>query len=95
MSLHKMVPSHRGMTHEIVERTQAQGEEVISPLPSKWNYNDKFGGLEIYNDGMDVKFNGVSKTENEAAAIRADQPMPRECGMYYYEVTILGKAKEG
>ena len=44
---------------------------------------------------MDVKSSGTSKTQDEAAAIRADHPIPRECGIYYYEVTVLGKAREG
>lgn len=95
MSLHKMVPSHRGMTHEIVERPAAHVEESLAPLPSKWSYSDKFIGLEIYNDGLDVKSSGTSKTQDEAAAIRANHPIPRECGIYYYEVTVLGKAREG
>jgi len=95
-SLHKMVPSHRGMTHEIVERLHAAVEEQPSPLPSRWNQADKGGGLELQgNTGLEVKFVGTAKPQDEAAAIRSDHPMPRECGLYYFEVTVLGKGKEG
>jgi len=95
-SLHKMVPSHRGMTHEIVERPHVAVEEQPSPLPSRWNHADKGGGLELQgNTGLEIKFVGTTKLQDEAAAIRSDHPMPRECGLYYFEVTVLGKGKEG
>lgn len=93
-----MVPSHRGMTHEVIERAPATPyiEESIAPLPSRWNEQDKFNVLEINNDGLDVRFGGPNRsTQEEAAAIRADHPMPRQCGIYYFEVTVLSKGKEG
>lgn len=97
VNLQKMVPSHRGMTHEVVERASAPVvEEPIAPLPSRWNEQDRFNGLEILNDGLDVRFGAPSRsTHEEAAAVRADHPMPRQCGIYYFEVTVLSKGKEG
>ncbi len=94
MNLHKMVPSHRGMTHDIIERPFTYQEEILAQLPSRWSATDKFSGLDILNDGLDVKFTGTSKTSDEAAAIRADHSIPRECCIYYFEVTVLGKGKE-
>ena len=96
VSLHKMAPSHRGMTYEIIEREPPTEDDGLAPLPSKWAEVDKYGGLEIAPDGLDVKYVGLSKLhDHEAAAARADHPMPPQCGIYYFEVTIISKGKEG
>lgn len=52
-------------------------------------------GLEIMADGTEVRFNGVTKTSDEAAAVRSDFPMPKEVGIYYFEVTVLSRGKDG
>ncbi|KAI9842560.1 MAG: hypothetical protein M1837_007073 [Sclerophora amabilis] len=96
VNLHKMAPSHRGMTYDIVEKEPLQIEEVVLPLPAKWNEGDKFGGIELSADGLEVRFVGPGKShDHEAAAVRADYPMPPQCGIFYYEVTIVSKGKEG
>lgn len=95
-SLHKMVPSHRGMTHDIIERPFMPLDEELSPLPSRWSHTDKCAGLDILSsDGLEIKFAGTPKPQDDAAAIKSDHAMPRECGIYYFEVSILGKGKEG
>ena len=96
VSLQKMAPSHRGMTYDIVEHQMPQPEDVPAPLPSRWAQIDKWGGLEIGQDGIDVKYVGTAKhSEHEAAAARTDHPMPAECGIYYYEVSVIQKGKDG
>lgn len=96
VSLHKMAPSHRGMTYEIIEHQPPVDDEGLTPLPSKWAEVDKNGGLEVAADGLDVKYVGLSKLhDHEAAAARADHPMPPQCGIYFFEVTIVSKGKEG
>ncbi|KAA6416144.1 MAG: hypothetical protein FRX48_00863 [Lasallia pustulata] len=96
VSLHRMAPSHRGMTYEIVEHQPLVDDDGLTPLPSRWAEADKYGGLEIAGDGLEVRYTGLSKThEHEAPATRADHPMPPQCGIYYYEVTIVAKGKEG
>lgn len=52
-------------------------------------------GLELLADGTEARFVGVTKTQDEAAAVRSDHPMPKQCGIYYYEVTILSRGKDG
>lgn len=94
-NLHKMIPSHRGMTHEIIERPFHQAEDCVAPLPSRWSGTDKFAGLEVLGDGTEIKFSGSAKaSSDEGAAVRADHPMPRECGIYYFEITVLSKGKD-
>ena len=96
VSLHRLAPSHRGMTYEIVENHPVVEDDGLSPLPSKWAEVDKYGGLEIAADGLDIRYAGLLKThDHEAAAARTDHPMPPQCGIYYYEATIISKGKEG
>lgn len=97
LNLHKAAAaaSHRGLTHEIIERAPALPQDPISPWPTRWNEGDKFAQLEIEDSGRLAKFAGTQKTHDEAAAVRTDFPMPRECGIYYYEVTIISKGKDG
>ncbi|MCJ1350302.1 MAG: hypothetical protein MMC33_000283 [Icmadophila ericetorum] len=96
VSLHRMAPSHRGMTYEIVEHPPQVEDDSIASLPSKWAEVDRYGGLEIAPDGLDVRYTGNHKVqEHEAAAARTDHPIPPQCGIYYYEVTIISKGKDG
>ena len=95
VNLHKMASSHRGLTHEVVERAPASADEAVSPWPTRWNDGDKFAQLEIEDNGRLAKFSGAQKSHDEAAAVRADFPMPRQCGIYYYEITVISKGKDG
>ncbi|THW69681.1 SPRY-domain-containing protein [Aureobasidium pullulans] len=64
-------------------------------LPTCWSDIDKWPGLELSAGGTEVKFTGSTKTSDEAASIRSDHSMPREVGIYYFEVTVLSRGKEG
>ncbi|KAM0155529.1 hypothetical protein ACHAPG_005877 [Botrytis cinerea] len=98
VNLHaKMVPSHRGRPYDLVEKTPLIEDEPLSPLPSKWSTTDKFGALEVTSDGFEVKLTGpksMNDRDNEASAIRSDHPMPPQCGIYYFEVTVLSRKRE-
>lgn len=96
-NLHKMVPSHRGMTHDIIERAPPATyiEDKERSWPTRWNEEDRSAGLELLREGLDVKCGSMSKTHDEALSARTDHPMPRQCGIYYFEVTVVGKGKEG
>ena len=96
VSLQKMAPSHRGMTYEIIEHQSHVVVDYPAPLPSKWLETDKYGGLEVSADGLDVRYVGAHKMgDHEAAATRSDHAMPPQCGIYYFEVNIIQKGKEG
>lgn len=97
VSLQRMAPSHRGMTHEIIEHAPPADDDFLPPLPSKWATVDKHGGLEVSPEGQDIRFASAQTKapEHDASAARTDYPMPSQCGIYYYEVTIYSKNKEG
>lgn len=101
INLHsKMAASHRGMTYDLIEKAPPLlDDESLPPLPTKWNNNDKSLSLEVFTDGLEVKFTGsgvkvASERDHEACAIRADHFMPAQCGIYYYEVTIISRKRE-
>lgn len=97
-NLHKLYTPqvHRSVVQDVIERLPPQraSEEGIDPLPSRLNELDKQAGLEIVADGHEARFTGVTKSPDDAAAVRTDYPVPKECGIFYYEVTILSRGKE-
>ncbi|ETI19918.1 hypothetical protein G647_08933 [Cladophialophora carrionii CBS 160.54] len=91
----RLAPSHRGMTYDIIESNPPKEEEVLPPLPSRWSEQDKYPGLDIMNDGQDLRYSGsASKAEIEAASVRTNHAIPPACGMYYFEVKIEQKSKD-
>lgn len=96
MSLPKLAPSHRGMTYEVIEHLPPEDSGGPTPLPSRWAETDKNQSIEIGPDGLEARFVGGTKLhEIEAAATRTDHPMPVQGGLYYYEVTVSSKGKDG
>jgi Ran-binding protein 9/10 len=94
-NVHRIAPSHRGMTYDVIESNPPKDEDQLMPLPSRWSDLDKYPGLDITNAGLDVKYSGAaSKADIEAASVRADYPMSPACGIYYFEVTVKSKNKD-
>lgn len=83
---------HHGVAHEIVEKPPVPLPSDPRPLPTKLNKDDKHKDL-IYVNEYEVKFtassNKTPSDKHEAYAIRADIPVPRQAGLYYYEVMVL------
>lgn len=89
--------SHRGLSHTIVERSPShEDHDDLTPLPSGWNKDDMWTGIEM-DPGNIVKYT-VPKNhlerDYEASAVRANHYIPPQCGIYYYEVTILDSRKD-
>ncbi|KAL4901794.1 hypothetical protein BDW74DRAFT_169979 [Aspergillus multicolor] len=96
-NLPRIAPSYRGMTYDIIDREPVgDDDDHITPLPSRWSDSDKYPGLELPNDGLEIRYTGpLDKQSHVAASVRADHPMPPQCGIYYFEITIHSKPKEG
>lgn len=98
LALHKSVATapHRATGHDVIDRLPPSHAQIIpKPLPSRWSESDKCSGLEAMANGLEVKYTGNARTPDDAAAVRSDHPIPQECGIYFFEVTILSKGKEG
>ncbi|KAK4033739.1 hypothetical protein C8A01DRAFT_49718 [Parachaetomium inaequale] len=83
--------AHRGVAYDIVEKPlfAAEEDDTVSPLPSRWNRDDKEAALEVLGDGYEVRHTGRASSDHEASAIRADHYMSPSCGVYYFEITVL------
>lgn len=42
-----------------------------------------------------VLCSGHGKTPKDAASVRATHPIPAACGIYYFEVKIVSKGRDG
>ncbi|KAG0254435.1 hypothetical protein DFQ27_006838 [Actinomortierella ambigua] len=64
-------------------------------LPSRWSCTDKLDQMELAEDDLQVKYVGEGEEDTDAAAIRANRPIPPQCGIYYFEVYIKNKGRHG
>ncbi|CCO26724.1 Ran-binding protein 10 Short=RanBP10 [Rhizoctonia solani AG-1 IB] len=72
-----------------------ESSDVIR-VPTRWNASDKHHALVLSPDGREVRYpSPTHSTDKEAAAIRANHPMPAACGVYYFEVQIIEKGTQG
>ncbi|KAF3013941.1 hypothetical protein E8E14_003518 [Neopestalotiopsis sp. 37M] len=90
--------SHLGMTYDLIERPPLiEDDEAVSPLPTRWNKEDKQGQLEVMADGLEVKYTGQKspgERDYELYSIRADHPVPSQAGIYYFEVQLLSRKRD-
>ncbi|KAG8928160.1 hypothetical protein FRC02_007288 [Tulasnella sp. 418] len=84
-----------------VQSVVISSEEQLQ-VPTRWNDQDRHNYLQVSADGRDLTFaspygfaTGSGHGEKEAAAIRANHPIPPACGVYYFEVEILNKGAKG
>ncbi|KAF0492621.1 SPRY-domain-containing protein [Gigaspora margarita] len=64
-------------------------------LPTAWNVDDKCALLNVDSDRLRINYIGSGKADTDAAAIRANHPIPPQCGLFYFEVDIISKGKDG
>ncbi len=79
------------------EASPLDDDGSLNPLPSRWNKGDKAISLDVLGDGLDVKYVGVRSQgdrDHDTCAIRADRCMPPQCGMYYFEVTVISRKRD-
>ncbi|PVD20735.1 hypothetical protein C0Q70_18896 [Pomacea canaliculata] len=69
--------------------------EDDNPLPRSWSPKDKFNYIGLSQSNLRVHYKGVGKTHKDAASVRATHPIPAACGIYYFEVKIISKGRDG
>ncbi|KAI8580251.1 hypothetical protein K450DRAFT_237574 [Umbelopsis ramanniana AG] len=70
-------------------------EDLDLKLPTAWNPNDKGHCVELSSDNRRLKYVGVGKDDTDAASVRANFPMRPQCGIFYFEVEIVSKGRDG
>ncbi|XP_055379361.1 ran-binding proteins 9/10 homolog [Condylostylus longicornis] len=69
--------------------------EQETPLPRSWSPHDKCHAIGLSQNNLRVHYKGPGKTHSDAAAVRTSHPIPAACGLYYFEVKIISKGKNG
>lgn len=70
-------------------------DESETPLPRSWSAKDKFSLIGLSQNNLKVHYKGQGKTHKDAASVRATHPIPAACGIYYFEVRIVSKGRDG
>lgn len=73
----------------------ANSREALPKLPTSWNAKDKCMLLDLSRDGSRVKYVGQGKNDSDAASVRSNHAVPPQCGLYYFEVEIVSKGRDG
>ncbi|KAF9932322.1 hypothetical protein FBU30_008429 [Linnemannia zychae] len=85
--------SHSHSSHQISGSKETQPLRYL--LPSRWSSVEKTDKTELSEDDLQVRYTGPGKTDSDASAIRANRPIPPQCGVYYYEVLIKSNGQQG
>ncbi|NXN13459.1 RBP10 protein, partial [Indicator maculatus] len=66
-----------------------------TPLPRSWSPKDKYNYIGLSQGTLRVHYKGHGKNHKDAASVRATHPIPAACGIYYFEVKIVSKGRDG
>ncbi|KAF6038732.1 RANBP9 [Bugula neritina] len=69
--------------------------ELETPFPTCWSHKDKHEFIGLSEDGLTINYKGLGKIPKDAASIRTNYPIPPSCGIYYFEVKIISKGRDG
>ncbi|KAJ3596302.1 hypothetical protein NHX12_002711 [Muraenolepis orangiensis] len=69
--------------------------EEDTPLPRSWSPRDKYSYIGLSQNNLRVHYKGHGKNHKDAASVRATHPIPAACGIYYFEVKIVSKGRDG
>ncbi|XP_056630837.1 ran-binding protein 9 [Diorhabda sublineata] len=69
--------------------------EDKTPLPRAWSTKDKYTYIGLSQNNLRVHYKGHGKTHKDAASVQATHPIPASCGLYYFEVKIVSKGRDG
>ncbi|XP_065168252.1 ran-binding protein 9 [Atheta coriaria] len=69
--------------------------EEKTPLPRAWSPKEKYNYIGLSQSNLRVHYKGCGKTHKDAASVQATHPIPAACGLYYFEVRIVSKGRDG
>ncbi|KAH8367114.1 hypothetical protein KR084_001022, partial [Drosophila pseudotakahashii] len=86
-------PQHQGV--DPLRLLYPNVNESESPLPRCWSPHDKCLSIGLSQNNLRVTYKGVGKQHSDAASVRTAYPIPSSCGLYYFEVRIISKGRNG
>lgn len=64
--------------------------------PSAWDSSIRSPSQRYLSvDGCRVKYIGPGSEDRDAAAVRANHPVPADCPLYYFEVEVVSRGRDG
>ncbi|CAG7819033.1 unnamed protein product [Allacma fusca] len=87
----------KGTDHSIdkIKELYPLVNESETPLPRSWSPKDKFNFIGLSQNNLKVHYKGHGKGHKDAASVRATHSIPAACGLYYFEVKIISKGRDG
>ncbi|KAL8570489.1 Ran-binding protein 10 [Nucella lapillus] len=84
-------------TSDTLKQLYPAVNEDETPLPRSWSPKDKYNFIGLSTNNLRVHYKGVGKSHNhkDAASVRATHPIPAACGIYYFEVHVISKGRDG
>jgi hypothetical protein len=71
-------------------------DESVTPLPRFWTSHKELSSKLIIQQGTRVEYKGPgSKGYKDAASARTNVEIPAVCGIYYFEITVISKGRDG
>ncbi|XP_023033742.1 ran-binding proteins 9/10 homolog isoform X2 [Drosophila willistoni] len=94
---HHSSSSHQGSSSAVdpLRLLYPNVNENETPLPRCWSPHDKCLSIGLSQNNLRVTYKGVGKQHSEAASVRTAYPIPPSCGLYYFEVRIISKGRNG
>ncbi|KAL4443421.1 hypothetical protein ABPG75_011158 [Micractinium tetrahymenae] len=66
------------------------------PMPSAWDGSIRSPAQRYLSvEGCRVKYIGPGSDDRDTAAVRANHPVPSDCPIYYFEVEITSRGRDG
>lgn len=80
---------------ERLSRLYPHVDERETPLPRQWSSKDRHSYIGLSQNNLRVHYKGSGKNNKDTASVRANYSVPTSCGVYYYEVKIVSKGRDG
>lgn len=80
---------------DVISRLYPNVNQKETPLPRQWSTTHKFQTLSLSHNNLRVTYKGPGKNHKDAASVRTDNPIPSTCGIYYFEIKIISKGRDG
>lgn len=82
-----------GVWHYPTYLRYLQGTNI--PIPTCWSEQHKYNLLELADHGLKVKYTGAGKNDQDSASVRANHSIPSASAVYYFEVLVVDKGRDG
>ena len=67
----------------------------MSDLPQAWSCQDRSNWISLSDCNLKAHYKGSGKGHKDAAAVRATHSIPQSCLLYYFEMKIISKGRDG